>query len=883
MKTTINHGISKKANLLFSKNRVRNIFIACMVTALLVFSGMVHAQQTNTFVQGTNTVLGYNPMAGDVDGDGDQDLVAENANNGFTHVYLNNGTGSFTDLGPIPGMRYTESMALGDLDGDGDADLVIPYNEISGITSGEVWLSNGNGTFSLMPGHIINHGGFYGFVTKICDINLDGKKDIIYIGIHIGNYVFFSEVWLNTGTTGSPAFTLSNEFNNYISRASADIGDLDGDGDLDIVSGGNSWGVEICTNNAGVFTPTNYINDYAGSTSLSDWDQDGDLDLLYYDGYNNSGLKVNLNDGLGNFQTTGTLLFNNAQVGYPLNYAGNFMLLDVNNDGFKDAVISDGNGVQGTRVLINNGCSFVMQSYVLASGPSYGMTNADFNGDGFKEVFSGSYIFVNDLLPVIPVPFSHITSSIGASIPSGSSATLNAVANNGGTARWWDDAVSGSLLGTGPSYITPVLTSNATYYVSAINSNGCESARIAVNVSIVSCTPASISGCPANQQMVAGSGCSATASYTVNTSGLPAPAISYNFSGATGGSGSGDGSDAVFNVGVTSVTVTASNSCGNAVCTFTVTVTDNIAPTISGVGANSVISCPVAPSFSSPSASDDCGSASLTISDATSNGNCPGTYSITRTWTATDASGNTSIASQTISVTDNTGPVISGVGANQTITSPATPVWSNPSATDACSSASMTLNTTSVLSGTSTVYTRTWTATDACGNSSSASQTITVNAPVSGGCPSCGPNKVSVCHKAGKINNTLCISSSALAAHLAHGDVCGPCAQARMAGQSAEEILLAEDLSSGNILENFPDPFVGITTLRFVMQETTHAKLEVYDLSGKLIKVAFNGDVNSQEEVKVEFNGSDLSNGMYIYKLITPAQVLTGKMILVKE
>ncbi len=725
MKTKPSQQLNLKKNLLVMKYSYRSIFLSFMTTVLLLFSGTLCAQRTDTFLQGTNMVLGYEPMTGDMNGDGYPDLVVENANNGYTHVYLNNGSGSFSDLGELPGMRYTESMALGDLDGDGNADLVIPYNEFSGIRSGQIWLGNGDGTFTLMPGTYIQTGGLYGFVTKIVDINQDGKNDIIYLGIGNWNIGFTSEVWLNTGTTGAPAFTLSNVFSNSTNRSSADFGDIDGDGDLDIVSGGNSWGAEIYVNNGGVFTSANYIGDYSGFTSLVDWDNDGDLDMIYYDSYNNSGLKLNRNDGNGNFESTGTVLFNWVEVGYPLNYAGQFMLVDVNNDGFKDAVIGDGNGVQGTRVLINNGCSFVMQSYVLNSGPSYGMTNADFNGDGFKDVYTGSYIFSNDLQQAIAVPLSNIASSIGASIPSGNTATLSAVASNGGSARWWDDANSGSLLGTGPSFITPVLTSGATYYVSAINSNGCESARVPVPVSIVQGTPPSIS-CPSDTSVIA-SGCSASVSFTATATGTPAPTITY--SPASGSS---------FNVGTTTVTATATNDQGTTSCTFAVTIVDNQVPVITATGStanNANVGCnpssaTINAALGTATATDNCiiGTPSSLDGAIVING-C--SRSQTRTWNVSDNNGNAAIAvSRTISWTEDiTPPTISGVGANSTITSPATPVWSTPTATDACSTPTLTSTTSSTISGTSTIYTRTWTATDACGNHSNASQTITVNGP----------------------------------------------------------------------------------------------------------------------------------------------------------
>ncbi len=89
--------------------------------------------------------------------------------------------------------------------------------------------------------------------------------------------------------------------------------------------------------------------------------------------------------------------------------------------------------------------------------------------------------------------------------------------------------------------------------------------------------------------------------------------------------------------------------------------------------------------FSSPSATDACDDdPSLTFEDERTDGDCPQEYSVTRTWTATDACGNTSTATQTINVIDITPPVISGVGPDGTIECPDEPQFSSPSATDAC-------------------------------------------------------------------------------------------------------------------------------------------------------------------------------------------------------
>jgi len=147
-------------------------------------------------------------------------------------------------------------------------------------------------------------------------------------------------------------------------------------------------------------------------------------------------------------------------------------------------------------------------------------------------------------------------------------------------------------------------------------------------------------------------------------------------------------------------------------------------------GGPTTIECPEAPSFPPPSASGACApNPSLTFVDELTPGICPQAYSVTRTWTATDACGRNASCSQTIAVEDNTAPVISGVGGPQTIECPATPQFSDPTASDLCdpspSLSFVDVGTPGTCPQDHSV-TRTWTATDACGNRSQASQTITL-------------------------------------------------------------------------------------------------------------------------------------------------------------
>src|SRR5205814_3583526 len=108
-----------------------------------------------------------------------------------------------------------------------------------------------------------------------------------------------------------------------------------------------------------------------------------------------------------------------------------------------------------------------------------------------------------------------------------------------------------------------------------------------------------------------------------------------------------------------------------------IAVPDNTAPVMSDAGANATIECPTPPVFTPPTATDACdpNPRMVEVSDVTTPGNCPGSYTRTKTWKAVDACDNESgTLSQTITVRDNTAPVISDAGAGAALNCPSTPV-----------------------------------------------------------------------------------------------------------------------------------------------------------------------------------------------------------------
>jgi|GEM_PF-1081387 len=80
----------------------------------------------------------------------------------------------------------------------------------------------------------------------------------------------------------------------------------------------------------------------------------------------------------------------------------------------------------------------------------------------------------------------------------------------------------------------------------------------------------------------------------------------------------------------------------------------------------------------------------------------------------------------------------------------------------------------------------------------------------------------------------------------------------------------------------YPNPCIDKATFSFTLDEDNTARIDIYDLSGKLIQTIFNSKVKKGEETKAEFNGESLPSSTYIYKLSTSKSSKIGKLILSK-
>ena len=259
------------------------------------------------------------------------------------------------------------------------------------------------------------------------------------------------------------------------------------------------------------------------------------------------------------------------------------------------------------------------------------------------------------------------------------------------------------------------------------------SSSIDQTITVIDDTAPVLSGVP-GEATVQCDAIPAAANPTATDNCDPNPVVSLNETSAPG---------SCANEQIITRTWTATDACGNSSMeSQTITVIDDTAPVLSGVPGEATVQCDAIPAAANPTATDNCDpNPVVSLNETSAPGSCANEQIITRTWTATDACGNSSMESQIITVIDDTAPVLSGVPGEATVQCDAIPAAANPTATDNCDpNPVVSLNETSAPGSCANeqIITRTWTATDACGNSSMESQIITViddTAPVLSGVP----------------------------------------------------------------------------------------------------------------------------------------------------
>ncbi|MBM3404909.1 MAG: T9SS type A sorting domain-containing protein [Bacteroidetes bacterium] len=240
----------------------------------------IYRNDNNSFVfltELSTSVADGESTWGDYDNDGDLDILVVGSYK--ITIFRNNGDGTFTDI--IPHLQELQSASARwvDFDNDGDLDILISGDSGGGFVT--KLYRNTAGDFQVVDA------GFPGLSAGTInwgDLDNDGDMDLIITGFDDAlDPQFF--VYRNDG---NDLFTEINTYITGIALSSLDLGDVDNDGDLDMVFSGKSAGCgsqySAMYRNMGNWLffdmGATLVDLKRSSVSFGDFDNDGDIDVF---------------------------------------------------------------------------------------------------------------------------------------------------------------------------------------------------------------------------------------------------------------------------------------------------------------------------------------------------------------------------------------------------------------------------------------------------------------------------------------------------------------------------------------------------------------------------------------------------------------------------
>lgn len=482
-------------------------------------NGSSFASPVTLFLQSPNSGADpYTLATADLDGDGRLDIIALDADNGLVSIFRNISSpgsltsGSFGARLDYIGGSAMRGIAVRDLDGDGRPEVVTANQNGNNISIFKNTSSRGNISFVAKVDFAADSGPQ---AIAIGDLDGDGLPDIAVANLNASTVSLFrnlGEQGMIDGNSFAPAVNLS-------APATADsiaLGDLDGDGKLDMVVGGASGPHKISVYrniassgnlNTGSFAPA---VDFATSgwvnyIALADLDGNGKLDIAV-DTQSPGALSVFKNISSPGSFTTASLA---PRLDFPASANPNGLFIcDLNGDGRPD--LAAGNYYDGTvsiykNVVLLSGAPVITSQptnqtvvvgdtatfAVTATGASLGyqwhfnatndilgatnsvlsLTNVQLTASGLYSVtvsnFGGAVLSSNAMLTVFPsltnVPV--ILNFSPASAVAGASVTINGlnfsnVASND-LVRF--GAVQAAVTAAGTNTLTVAVPTNATF------------------------------------------------------------------------------------------------------------------------------------------------------------------------------------------------------------------------------------------------------------------------------------------------------------------------------------------------------------------------------------------------------------------------------------
>jgi hypothetical protein len=288
---------------------------------------------------------------------------------------------------PLPGPFPATRLQFGDITNDGTIDILIDQ-AVSSVAGFGIYSNNGTGNFTNIFSRARPAGN-----ANLVDLNGDGLLDIVAAG---GGTAFPStmQVHLATSSDGT-GWAPVVEYETQNRPDAVVVGDMNGNGFIDVIVGtlhvNNQGTFRVFENDgAGNFTPGSQV--VAGevrSLNVLDLDGDGDLDVvvLTWGGE----LRIHHNQGGKQGGTEGTFLATPDHVYSTTTVHTNSKVADLNGNGFMSLI--QATGTQTVRIWdpIPETGGMVIANEITLPFNGFNFDVADVNGNGFPDLLVGAY------------------------------------------------------------------------------------------------------------------------------------------------------------------------------------------------------------------------------------------------------------------------------------------------------------------------------------------------------------------------------------------------------------------------------------------------------------------------------------------------------------
>lgn len=309
---------------------------------------------------------------GDLNGDGFPDIVLARGRHIplYNHILLNDGKGNFTvsNLSDTPDQTY--AVALGDMDRDGRLDVVVSNDSPDNKT---VYRNQGKGRFRAMA--TFGDPAWQARYVALADFNKDGFPDIA-----VANRGMKSSVCWNNRKGAFPNCTrLASTKSPTIIVAA----DFDGDGaiDLFVPHRDGTQSVVLWNDGKGGFTtstkPFGTSAAYVRAAAAGDLNGDGQVDIVV--GSEEGGVKYYLNTGKRTFSKPTSLCSTKSAV-YSI------VIADLNRDRMMDVIVGYKLARGSIFYKTSSSNAYLEVPWNNGKGTVYGIAVADLDGDGWKDI-----------------------------------------------------------------------------------------------------------------------------------------------------------------------------------------------------------------------------------------------------------------------------------------------------------------------------------------------------------------------------------------------------------------------------------------------------------------------------------------------------------------